>query len=544
MRRLIQLYWFKHRVKTTSRLNGFFWFLRHLPWIGKKISPRVFQLPGLKLAGAVIIAIARLAMAIGFSLLVFLIGFLGSDLYFSNILQTNPKHAGLFVAAMFATLTWATALALLRGFVLTDLSIEKEDLDLADQFGIGRQDVVSEFAIGGTISSWVTGALIPLTLFAILSRNPWLAITGLGISALTLLWGEFLPRFTWHHQNRAWPSAILYWLVMVVIPVLFFFTGRLITLAHIVFSPIGAAIVWVLNAAFLYTWWQFKDTPALLTEAIMTQLGAQAVLTKAKSNQYLDEGTTMQQKLTVNTTGEMVKTKTTGNNYLNTLLFARYQKQLMRKFAIRAGMIAAVGIAGLLVIKIFGTTKNFTNDGITSVYGLLFFVMFLASFGRPIVQMLFVNCDSAMLYYPFYRQRQAILKGFFYRFGRTALLNSGISALIFVLFLGLYLVAPYPPNSTFYLVLALELVGLTLFFSFHELFLYYLLQPFTDDMNVTSPVYKTIYGAMYWVSFGVMRANLSGYGYAIAIGVITLLYVAIGTAVIYQKAPQTFRVKS
>jgi hypothetical protein len=158
--------------------------------------------------------------------------------------------------------------------------------------------------------------------------------------------------------------------------------------------------------------------------------------------------------------------------------------------------------------------------------------------------MLFVNCDAAMLYYPFYRQRRTILAGFFYRFWRTFLLNSGIGALMFVLFLGLYLVTPDVPPIAFYLVLALELLGLVLFFSFHELFMYYLLQPFTADMNVVSPLYKFVYGAMYWVSWMILRSNLQGYGYAIVIGAAALVYVAVGTVIIYFKAPQTFRVRN
>lgn len=136
------------------------------------------------------------------------------------------------------------------------------------------------------------------------------------------------------------------------------------------------------------------------------------------------------------------------------------------------------------------------------------------------------------------------MAGFFYRFWCTFVLNSGVGGLIFILFLGLYWAAPTTPPSTFYLVLALELLGLVLFFSFHELFMYYLLQPFTADMNVISPLYKFVYGAMYWVSWEVSRSNLTGYDYAVVIGAAALLYVAVGTIVIYFKAPQTFRVRN
>ena len=82
-----------------------------------------------------------------------------------------------------------------------------------------------------------------------------------------------------------------------------------------------------------------------------------------------------------------------------------------------------------------------------------------------------------------------------------------------------------------------------LFFSFHDLFIYYLLQPFTDDMAVVSPLYRFLSFGMYWVAWLFTQIHFYGYGYAILIGTVTLLYVGIGTAVIYRVAPKTFRIR-
>lgn len=48
---------------------------------------------------------------------------------------------------------------------------------------------------------------------------------------------------------------------------------------------------------------------------------------------------------------------------------------------------------------------------------------------------------------------------------------------------------------------ALLLISLTALFSFHDLFIYYILQPFTKDMEVINPVYKFLSGALYWVAY-------------------------------------------
>jgi hypothetical protein len=148
-----------------------------------------------------------------------------------------------------------------------------------------------------------------------------------------------------------------------------------------------------------------------------------------------------------------------------------------------------------------------------------------------------------MLYYPFYRQPKTILAGFFYRFWRIVRYNAVTGGLIFLFIFALQFVSSVPDAVNFYLVLLLEVCGMVLFFSFHDLFIYYLIQPFTDDMSVVSPLYRFLYWGMYWVAWVFTQVQFSGYAYAILIGVVTLIYVAIGTAVIYRVAPKTFRIR-
>lgn len=96
---------------------------------------------------------------------------------------------------------------------------------------------------------------------------------------------------------------------------------------------------------------------------------------------------------------------------------------------------------------------------------------------------------------------------------------------------------------TFFGVLALLLLALSALFSFHELFIYYLIQPFTSEMEVVSPLYKIIAILFYWIAYGNLQLKVSGFFYAIIVSVACLLYVGIGFVIIYKKAPKTFRIK-
>lgn len=171
-------------------------------------------------------------------------------------------------------------------------------------------------------------------------------------------------------------------------------------------------------------------------------------------------------------------------------------------------------------------------------------IMYVASFGKQVVQMLFVNCDSSMLYYPFYRTKTNILKSFTYRFKQTFYYNSLIVIGMFLLFLILHMTHDFLLSSTFFDVLLSLLISLSLLFSFHELFIYYLLQPFTSDLSVKNPLCQIITGVFYGFSYMNMSINIQTSTYVVSISIISLLYVAIGFMVIYRVAPKTFRVKN
>jgi hypothetical protein len=94
----------------------------------------------------------------------------------------------------------------------------------------------------------------------------------------------------------------------------------------------------------------------------------------------------------------------------------------------------------------------------------------------------------------------------------------------------------------FFGTLLLLLLALGLLFSFHELFIYYLLQPFTVDMSVKSPLYKVITWVFYYFAYMNTQVRATGFLYVIFISIISILYVAIGLVVIYKMAPKTFKI--
>lgn len=98
-------------------------------------------------------------------------------------------------------------------------------------------------------------------------------------------------------------------------------------------------------------------------------------------------------------------------------------------------------------------------------------------------------------------------------------------------------------SYSFKSALFLLLISLTALFSFHDLFIYYILQPFTKDMEVINPVYKFLSGALYWVAYLNIKLDLGSRLYVLLISLAMIAYVRIGYWILLKKAPQTFRLK-
>ena len=122
------------------------------------------------------------------------------------------------------------------------------------------------------------------------------------------------------------------------------------------------------------------------------------------------------------------------------------------------------------------------------------------------------------------------VNGFFYYLRKLPLVGQSIPESIF-------------KSYSFKSGLFLFLISLTALFSFHDLFIYYILQPFTKDMEVINPVYKFLSGALYWVAYLNIKLDLGSHLYILLISLAMIAYVSIGYWILLKKAPQTFRLK-
>ena len=140
---------------------------------------------------------------------------------------------------------------------------------------------------------------------------------------------------------------------------------------------------------------------------------------------------------------------------------------------------------------------------------------------------------KTILRYFWYQEKhnlQRTVNGVFYYLRKLPLVGQSIPESIF---------KSYSFNSALFL----PPISLPALLSFHDLFIYYSLQPFTKDMEVINPVYKFLSGALYWVAYLNIKLDLGSHLYVLLISLAMIAYVSIGYWILLKKAPQTFRLK-
>jgi hypothetical protein len=88
------------------------------------------------------------------------------------------------------------------------------------------------------------------------------------------------------------------------------------------------------------------------------------------------------------------------------------------------------------------------------------------------------------------------------------------------------------------------MLSLSILFSFHELFVYYILQPFTSDFEVKNPVYKFVDWLFYMLAYVSLQIKSVGFEYGIIISIFSIFYFIVGVVVIIKVAPKTFKLKN
>ena len=539
MKTILRYFWYQEKYNLHRTVNGFFYYLRKLPLVGQSIPESIFKSYSFKSALFLFLHIFSIPsrflvkglwLALNFYFASFWINLLsGGEFNFWNVLP-GTWLLGFSLWLVFVGYAFRFG----KGF---EPFIAKSEREFMRNFGLSQSSFLqSQLFVEPIITS--LSYLPALLIFSSLSGN-WLYLPlGLLTIPTGVFTGQALNRWFFNRRilsgRNSWQSWIILGTGLAAIASLILFRNHL---SPIFLLPVLACQVLLIWFGYRYLKQQTNHLDYLYYCMDQSLQMDKKIFEMTKGNEYTRQGLQMQDKLSTEKGKDL--SHLSGMTYLNALLFDRYKKILYKK--VRNWVLSLVVIlVALEALRYYLGPFELTDAILLRFLPFSFMIMYIASSGKVVAQMVFVNCDISMLHYPFYREAKTIIAGFNYRFWQICKLN-----LIFAcsLFLTIMVLGRFAFSMETILLTALLLISLTALFSFHDLFIYYILQPFTKDMEVVNPVYKFLSGALYWVAYLNIKLDLGSHLYILLISIAMITYVSIGYWILLKKAPQTFRLK-
>ena len=539
MKTILRYFWYQEKYNLHRTVNGFFYYLRKLPLVGQSIPESIFKSYSFKSALFLFLHIFSIPsrflvkglwLALNFYFASFWINLLsGGEFNFWNVLP-GTWLLGFSMWMVFVGYTYRFG----KGF---EPSIAKSEREFMQNFGLSQSNFLqSQIFVEPIITS--LSYLPALLIFSSLSGN-WLYLP---LGLLTIPAGSFTGQALnrWFFNRRilsgrnSWQSWVILGTGLAAIASLILLRNHL---SPIFLLPVLACQVLLIWFGYRYLKQQTNHLDYFYYCMDQSLQMDKNFFELTKGNEYTRQGLQMQDKLSTEKGKDL--SHLSGMTYLNALLFDRYKKVLYKK--VRNWVLSLVVIlVALEAFRYYLEPFELTEAVLLQCLPFSFMIMYIASSGKVVAQMVFVNCDISMLHYPFYREAKTIIAGFNYRFWQTCKLNLIFAGSLFAVILVL---GRFAFSLETILLTALLLLSLTALFSFHDLFLYYILQPFTKDMDVSNPFYKFLSGALYWVAYLNTQLDLGSHTYILLVSLAMIAYVSIGYWILLKKAPQTFRLK-
>ncbi|WP_379160353.1 hypothetical protein [Paenibacillus sp. sgz5001063] len=233
----------------------------------------------------------------------------------------------------------------------------------------------------------------------------------------------------------------------------------------------------------------------------------------------------------------------TGYAYLNAIFFSRHKRFLVQPIQRRLLIIGALFAAGLMILLAEPASFSKVARYVMNSLPMLVFVMNFTSIGERVCKAMFFNCDLSLLRYGFYRERSAVLNNFRVRLLRLSALNLIPAAAISVAVNLLFFLSGESWGMTDMLIFSGAILGLSLFFSVHHLFMYYIFQPYSTELNVKNPFFSIMNSIVLAVAVISMQFRSTPAHFAVIVLLAAAVYMLIALFLVYRYSATTFRVK-
>ena len=285
------------------------------------------------------------------------------------------------------------------------------------------------------------------------------------------------------------------------------------------------SVVGLLSLIYIFRFKKYKQFFKYIYDA------KREIKSKAKTN-YVDSSITKGLKYT-----DIKNNNKEGFDLIHDIFVQRHKKILIEPIVFFS-IISIVAIVALLYFIIYTDLplSEFIFNRLASIMLILYFV----NRGQVLTKAMFVNCDHSLLNYRLYRTPEVILEMFKRRL-KTLIKYNIVPALILSIGLAVCLLCEGGVNKIDIAIVSVSILCMSIFFSIHNLVLYYLLQPYTENTDVKNKTYTAITLATYIACYFFDMFEPGIYTFGVSMIVFTIIYSIVSLILVNKYAPKTFK---
>ena len=516
-------------LRNTYRVNNILYALKQIPLVGRILPETLYQEPGLKILANIISVLWEIFAAL-----------IGKGVYFlillgAAALYPSPEKRALFLYLM-------VICTVLGGFMNTYMFNPTKDkyyalillrMDARSYTLVNYGYALIKLAAAYLLFGLLLGGLVDLPVWQRVLL-PLFAV-GVKLFAAAYMLRDYEKTGNASNENKVGP---LYWAALFLglaaafgLPAIGIFLPEA---ASLIFMGLGVALG-AFSARRILRFAFYREMYQELLGDWMDQMdkgGASKTASAARKQSEkaisADTGITSSRK---------------GFEYLNELVIKRHQRILWRAAEKIAFVCLILVLAALIALSLYPEVKTVVNELTMQFLPYFVFILYAINRGTGFTQALFINCDSSLLTYSFYKKPGQILKLFRIRLREIIKINllpafvigAGLAVLLFA--------SGGTDNPVNYAVLVVSVLCMSVFFSVHYLMIYYLLQPYTAGAEMKSGTYKIVMTVTYFVCYLMMRVQMPTFIFGLMTIVFCVAYSVIACVVVYRMAPKTFKLR-
>lgn len=209
----------------------------------------------------------------------------------------------------------------------------------------------------------------------------------------------------------------------------------------------------------------------------------------------------------------------------------------------RLTIIGVLFIVAVLMMLISPETSSEFTAYLLGGLPFFVFIMNYTSIGERVCKAMFYNCDLSLLRYGFYREQAAILDNFKIRLIKLSGLNLIPAVAICLACTLLFLLSGADWGLMDAVIFWVTILCLSLFFSVHHLFMYYIFQPYSTELNMKNPFFFIVNSIVLGLSVACIGFPKASSLFTLVVLAGTIAYMVIAVTLVYRFSSRTFRVK-